>query len=48
MSKNETKQLRSMVLQYFQCLSSGENYVQCMKEALFIDDKFNPLLIFDM
>lgn len=40
------EELRKQVIQYFKSVGSGENIVQCIKEALFLEAKFSPIMIF--
>ena len=42
------EELRKQVIQYFRAVGSGENIVQCIKEALFLHEKFSPVMIFEM
>jgi hypothetical protein len=42
------EELRKQVIQYFRSVGSGENIVQCIKEALFLHEKFSPVMVFEM
>lgn len=42
------EELRRQVIQYFRSVGSGENIVQCIKEALFLHQKFSPVQIFEV
>ena len=42
------EELRKQVIQYFRSVGSGENIVQCIKEALFLHDRFSPVVLFEV
>ena len=42
------EEVRKQVIQYFRSVGSGENIVQCIKEALFLHEKFNPVMLFEV
>lgn len=42
------EEVRSLLIQYFKSVGSGENIVQAIKEALFLNERFNPLVLFEM
>lgn len=41
-------EVRKQIVQYFKAVGSGENIIQAIKEALFLNEQFNPLVLFEM